>query len=411
MIKSRFRADIFKSLLLKDTFRKVKKVELLLFSHDVNRSNIIHGKNFDRFLDPIAEHCQTLGLNSTHVSLPFSRLASTALLEPSIFINRAALIQALIKRVFGKKISIIYMQRIYNILIERSGCKIIFVIGASDALCKAAKNRKVKIVEVLHGKGYADIPWKWDLRDHLELPDYAVSFDKTSSLTFKNLENKGLKTYLVEDYWIKKFYNMRNQELLNKSAGWPTRVLFSLTWGFNRDHHGAYPEFDGVLINGFIPEAVLDAIRLSHSDVLWLMRIHPVQMQSFRKHELVKFLTQLMTKNPNIEWELASHLPLPVVLNSVTKHVTMHSGTSIDAAQVGVPTALLCPTLGPGGKNQTMFKDYRDSGQMKHFKINDHINLLKWALEPINATRETNIDESVTLDYFLTQILNLANLS
>jgi len=177
-----------------------------------------------------------------------------------------------------------------------------------------------------------------------------------------------LTVWEVSDPWLSRF-DPENQlflpeewrELYRRNPVSKPVILFSLQWGYAGDH-GEYFEFEGILTNGLIPEAVLQTIAETSDSIDWLIRLHPVQKTGplFRKHRA--FLDRVSAANPNVDWEWASSTPLPIVLSKVTHHVSMSSMTAYEAAAVGVPSLLLCPTLAGGGLNEEMFLDLVERG-------------------------------------------------
>jgi len=98
-----------------------------------------------------------------------------------------------------------------------------------------------------------------------------------------------------------------------------------------------------------IPEAVLQTIAETRDSFAWQLRLHPVQKIGplFKKHRA--FLEKVSAANP-------------IVLSRVTPHVSMASMTAYEAAAVGVPTLLLCPTLVGGELHEDTFLDLVDPG-------------------------------------------------
>lgn len=83
-----------------------------------------------------------------------------------------------------------------------------------------------------------------------------------------------------------------------------------------------------------IPEWIQKVIRYSPPDWLWLLRLHPCELSE--RERIRALITQL---NPaQVELDMATDLPLPILLQNVDIHITHWSTTTIEAAIFGIPT-------------------------------------------------------------------------
>ena len=380
---------MLRSLVRPDTFRKVGEVNVLFFSHDVDLSETLDGKPYDRLLDSITEICTIRGMNNAHVAHPYSVITGMSSWAGHYQMNRASIIAAVFRKGKLSRLADSYSQSIYRKILLLAQPKIVFTIGLPAALCRAARSLGIEIVEVLHGKGYPTVPWGWEKRLDSELPSTVLALDAVSFHTFSSLNTRGVRVIFVEDFWLKRFASGQDS-MLPTEWQFPEAlpldqkhvVLVSLQWGSNKDYE-AGSEFDNILENGFLPPAIMDAIVGSHQDVLWLLRLHPVQLRSDRRKNVQEFMRELELANPNVEWQISTERPLPSILSRVTRHATMNSATAVEAAEMGVPTALLCPTLAEGQINGELFSDLRTSGFAKHFELKDAETLLQWIREPL----------------------------
>ena len=82
-----------------------------------------------------------------------------------------------------------------------------------------------------------------------------------------------------------------------------------------------------------IAPAVLEAVKASPEDVLWLFRMHPLERD--RAPELRRALGDHLER---INIEDATTLPLPMLMPRTDVHLTPYSTTSKEAAACGIPT-------------------------------------------------------------------------
>lgn len=357
------------TLRIRDTIQSAQATDVLTFSHDADRADYLSGKAYGRILGSIEEVLELDGLEVTRVAHPYSKLVGSKAWGDPLSMNRTAFIAALRRRLFrllGNTDSTAI--KTYRKLLASTRPKVILCIGAPSELCRVAKEKRIPLIEVLHGKGYSKVPWDWEKREINALPSGVVAFDPVSTSTFQSISPSELSVWQISDPWLSKF-KTENQlslpdewkDLYTKPPSGRPVILFSLQWGYAGDH-GDYSDYEGVLTNGLIPEAVLQTIAETWDSFDWLLRMHPAQKTGrlFRKQRA--FLDRVAVANPNVDWEWASSAPLPIVLSQVTHHVTMSSMTAYEAAAVNVPTLLLCPTLVGGGLYEDMFLDLVDQG-------------------------------------------------
>lgn len=392
------------SVLHRDSFREMSKVDLVFFSHDVDLSESKDGRPFGRLLDSIAEIGKSRGMSFAHVAHPYSILTGKRSWAGHYRMNRASAIAAVLRKLRFKRFAYSYSENKYRKILLLAQPRIVFTIGLPEALCRAARSLGIEIVEVLHGKGYQTIPWGWENRLDSELPSAVLALDPVSFETFNLLKPRGVRVLFVEDFWLKRF-SVREGELLPTEWKFPETlhidndhvVLVSMQWGYNHDNL-AEPELDNILENGFLPQAIMNAISASHHDVQWLLRLHPVQLRSNRLSAVQRFVRLIELNNPNVEWQDSTRMPLPSVLSRATRHATMNSGSTVEAAQMGVPTALFCPTLEQGKINEGWYSDLRTSGFARLFDLEDAESLLRWVREPLPLLNFPEPENFISID-------------
>lgn len=392
-----------KAVLLRDTVGEIPKADVLLFSHDVDNSETLNGKAYGRLLDTIQEDFVGRGLAIAHVSVPYSVLSEEQTYFKRYRMNRARFAADLAQKTNLFRFQKNRLERVFRRILLRSGAKFIFAIDLPVPLARAASQLGVTSIEVLHGKGYLSndpVPINWANRSEQELPSVFLALDEVSHHTFSQIGFKYASVLQVTDFWLDRFSNQQRGRLPLDWRAPPSLsrerkhvVVVSMQWKYSV---GA-GDFEGILQNGYLPNSVLRAIENSEPDVRWLLRIHPVLRRSGKGREAESFLESLSRRQKNVEWKLSSTVPLPAVLSVATRHVTMRSGATIEASQMGVPTALLCPTTAPGGLKQELFHDLREKGVVRRFHHEDDESLLDWVRSPLLSERRPSTKEAISL--------------
>ena len=389
----------FRAALIRDTIRDARRSDILTFSHDADRGETLGGRAYGRLLGSIAEVLASDGLTITDVAHPYSILVGHKAWGEPLSMNRGALVAATRRRLGGGVPGEGQLLHTYDDLLSRVQPRAVLTIGAPEDLCRAARNRGIPLIEVLHAQGYASLPWGWGDRGSLDLPAGVISFDSVSTGTFSALPSAGTEIWQISDPWTARFRPNRRsalplewQGVFNSREDPRQVVLVSLQWGYARDHR-TYKEFQGILANGLLPDSILDLIADTVQSHYWLLRLHPVQASGSISRRHRKFLRQVAKANPNVDWEWATSVPLPVALAQTTHHITMSSMTTYEASALGIPSLLLCPTLNSGEVNSSLFQDLIDKGLAQKRRLEDP-NLLNW-LETARGWSPPQVSDSV----------------
>jgi hypothetical protein len=85
--------------------------------------------------------------------------------------------------------------------------------------------------------------------------------------------------------------------------------------------------------DGFLPRLVLDAMRASHRDLLWLVRLHP------RSSHLVDAVAEWLREAgvANAELRLSTRLPIDDLFDLARCVVVKYSVAGLEAASLGLP--------------------------------------------------------------------------
>lgn len=400
------RLDDLLTLTKPDSIPVLNSVDALLFSHDVDRTETLGGRAWGRVPDSIGGICEELGLSTAQVLHPFSKLGGNRAHGAPILMNRSWLRARLRKKLRLREDPLGSEVLVYQGVLERAQPRIIFTVGLPEALAFAARRLGIPVVEVLHGRGYSDVPWGWDRRATAHLPTDVFALDERSMLTFQQLQSRGVSIHQVMDPWTQLFLQRSSQ--LPDEWKWPEGldgnkrriVVVSLQWGYAGDH-GAHDQFSGILENGLFPVEIERVIRWTANDTQWLFRLHPVQMYARRYLWTRSLLEKLEKHHANVEWRTASRVPLPTLLGKATHHVTMLSGSTYEAAEMGVPTALLCPTAQPGEVHGHWFQDLIEMNYVTRVSCSNPGQLLDWldqarARDPLLRGSPSTVAEAIS---------------
>ncbi|WP_124681827.1 hypothetical protein [Candidatus Viridilinea mediisalina] len=374
----RLRLEQFRAILIPDTFKKLKRCDVLLCCHDANRGETLEGLAYSRLLDSVAEELMHKGLHCAQFAFHYNVLVGAKAWGRPVSVNRRRFLNGfilfLLRRFkhlrlldFGKVVAYQeqHEQHLYAQLLELTDCRCVVAINAAPALCQVARRKRIPVVELLHGIGYTPVPWGWGTAAADGLPTKILSLDDVSTKTFSTLKHKGIEVRQIPHPWFKRFVDPALRQQL--PAEWRVLpswmqtdrkiVMVTFQWGFS----GEIPYLKGILPNGLIHDELIRTIELTPS-VLWLLRLHPVQLRRTYYKNQHLFISKLTKKYTNCEWFQASTLPLPLLFHKCHGHITMTSMTVYEAAFLGVPSLLLSPTLQSGGIHENSFLDLRQTG-------------------------------------------------
>lgn len=352
----------------KDSLRLLNKCDVLLFCHDVDRGVDLDGKAYSPLLDSVREDLESRGFICQTVAHPWSVLVGNAGYGNPIAINRSyfcSLIKYKIYRIFKNKnasVSNRFLAQFYERIFELSKPRLIISIGTCDIMCSVARAHNIFHVELLHGIGYPFLPWGWGEKDVMSLPQGILSLDDVSEKSFSPLRDKKIDIKIIPHPFIKRFVGDKKKlhpcwvvdEGCSKVAN-VKQIIFSFSWGYAGDH-GEYEQFAGILMNGLFPDVLAEVVNNTQDSVFWRFRFHPVQLKQMKYRYLMDFMDNFVAHNPNSEWRASSKMPYPALAALCDGNISMNSMSCYDAAYMGVPSLLLCPTVQPDG----VFCDYFD---------------------------------------------------
>jgi hypothetical protein len=354
---------------------------LLLFScHDVDRAMCEDGQHFSPLLQGIREIVEPLGHAMLNLSHPYAVFRSARIRGGAITINRQAMaVRArLLRRVDDAVALRLELEtRLYRQLLQRLQPALVFSIQPPLALCQAARQLGVRVVEAMHGTnislGDRIFGAHMAQPDRL-LPTIVLSFDDVSQATLSTLcAGRDIVALRANDPWL---HSLR----LRHGAGAAVpddgvkRVLVTLQWGYD----GERATLSNIIPNGVLHPAVEAAFAATAGrGVEFWLRLHPIQMNSpgYRHHR--KTIEALAQRFAHVQFERASRVPLPLLLDEVCAHLTMSSSSVGEAAVAGVPSLMLCPTLRDGGAHAGLFRELERDGQVR-FGTLDSAQIVAW---------------------------------
>lgn len=349
---------------------------ILYSASDANRGHLGHDGYFSPIMEPILEYYKRYPYKAVNLSYPLSYYHSSEVRGGAILLNRRAIaiiMTELIERIaLGKNLA---AQRksnrrfllLRNLLFNLKP-NLIFAFQATQELCKAAHDLGIAVVEPMHGMNLSpeDKIFKSTIFGITSeaLPDAYLAYDDRTYATLSELiGNREITVFRMPHPWHVEcqrtdsiLFDAKRASSLFSSAK-PIKILVSLQWGYD----GERDSLSNIIPNGIVHPSIEQAI-VENQDVLWLLRMHPVQVKArgYKAHR--DYVQSLSGKHPNVEWQDATELPLPVLLANVQGHITMSSGAAGEAAIFGVPSLLLCPTLKPGRAHSGWFTELADAG-------------------------------------------------
>jgi hypothetical protein len=370
---------LFKINFFKNDIKFLKKSDLLFFCHDNDRGLTIDNRAFSPLLDSVFIEMSGKGFICQSISLPWSTLGIKETYVNALNINNRYLLCRLIYKIrsfFGCKERNYYLD-----LLGRAKPKAIFGIGLPPNICRACKELNIVDVELLHGIGYAHLPWGWAKLDSQSLPSVILSLDKTSTNTFEVLTGKGVQILEVPH----PFFNLYLNGNFKNIQGWnyevnnsyKKQILVTLQWGYA----GEDQDFNDIVSNGIFYEEVKNLIK-KRVDFCWHFRLHPVQVRGGSKAAL-SFMNDLTRNNSNVFWEHATEAPLISVASACDAHITLSSMSSYEIAALGKPSLILCPQMRQHEKYANYFNDLVEEGYAT--KADFDLDLIEMWIE--SATR------------------------
>lgn len=395
---------IIKKILL-DCFKvddeRYPRSPVLTIAHDNDRSLMYRGKYYSPLIDTMEDDLSKSGIQCVSVARIISTIKGNASYG-KVFSPEGGFARSLIKKrlkglIFQNEYPYSRSEElVWGRILDKTGARKVFGIQPSRELCKACHNRGVWVADVQHGVIADTHPWygqAYRMQDDKELlPDAFLCWDAGSKAVIdKWAIDKKIDTHVTGNPWLARFV-MRDEadgmvrdlcEVYENQvpavAGRKT-ILVTLSWGNSN------------IENGFVPLGLEAVIKKTANRFRWLIRLHPNQVKGFASDEGPRFVSYFNTKLTGCaEWVAATSSPLPVVLQGVDLHISWNSSVSIEAAQLGIKSALLDPRLKNSGEWSDYYGHYRKIGMISMESDAEPV-ILSWI--------ERNLDSKVKTEDF-----------
>ena len=378
-------------------------------AHDTDRSVLDQGRYYSPLIDTIEDDLAARGVRC----VSFARIASRIkgpLAYGRVYSPEGRFARALVgKRLLGlvRRGRYPYShaeERTWGRILDRTGARKLFGIMPSRELCVACHRRGVWVADVQHGVIADSHPWygssfrAGDPRE--QLPDAFLCWEPGSAEAIGLwAHSKGICTPVIGNRWLARFIADRpDDELVQRLAGEyrgrahssvprRTTILVTLSWGDDNNS------------DGFVDPGLRQTIRETSDRYRWLIRLHPNQVAGFASDEGVAFVDFFARHlQGHAEWELPTHAPLPAVLRDVDLHVSWYSSVALEAAQMGIRSALLSPDLRRNGRNEDYFSYHHRAGLID-FIAEDAASIKAWTARQCGDRRVTDAFGAYDAEY------------
>jgi hypothetical protein len=363
--------------------------EVLFLSKPGNHIVTLNGKKWDPHLDPILDLATKAGLRCTKIEpgplgfaslrergeaptpidlrwllrVESSRLALFAR-NDDLLGDYSGLLDQL-ERLWGSTLideedirsgaaAVEAFTKAYEVFLQRACPRVLFMADYFNqeemGILRACRHLGITTVDVQHGVHSKDhgscVRWSKTPREGYNLlPDYFWVWGKDARDNMSCWQPRHLQRNVpvVGGFpWIAKWKERplfrpspEEASLLKSTQAYTRRILFS-----------AQP------IKTPFPVILLDAMKHSPDDWLWLLRLHPCQERAFSKFR--KVLAGAGRENFLLEG--LEDLPLYTLLEISTHHATAWSTVGFEALEFGVPTCLIHE------KGRLAFSSYVEGG-------------------------------------------------
>jgi hypothetical protein len=368
--------------LLKKIFRDIwridrvayPKVRVLTVAHDTDRSYRHAGKWYAPMIDTIEDDLRELNVPCVSVARVISEIkgdkAYGRVLSPEGGFARALIgkrLKGLLRR--GAYPFSHQERAVWRDVLQATGARIALAIQPSREMCSACHELGVWVADVQHGVIGQAHPWYGAAfrRDDPpeQLPSAFLVWDQESADVIQSWAGpSGPEVHVVGNRWLSRFIRSAPDDglvqdaLTRFSAASPQgdakpTILVTLSWG----------TVD--IPNGFITDALCKVIQQTSSQYRWMLRLHPNQVNGFATHEGDRFPGFFERElKGHADWRAATEAPLPAVLRMTDLHICWNSSSCIEAAMLGIRSALLDPELREGGQWSDYYSVYKAMGMV-----------------------------------------------
>lgn len=375
---------MLRSMVKRDDWDAIRKVDVLFVDHDGHRSYRYRGKAYAPLIDSLQERYLAQGKRCMTIAEPFSQLTGDAAFGHVVDLN-GSLGRAAVRRLVANRFAqpervtgVRYLRDVWLEVLRRAKPSEIVAIQPAQALCSAARSLGIEVYDFQHGVITESHPWYGSSfrRDYpVEgLPTGFLCWDDDSARVLEQwAPPMGISVRVVGNPWTQRFVDRDPADTLVSDAAadseWlrdlpPNRVLVTLAWGFDVITDPGMPHFLS------FPIPLADVVRETAGKAVWFLRPHPVQVNGAEGPPLYRFLEERFAGLPNVFWSEVATTPLPVLLGETNLHLTVGSTVTSEAAVFGISTGLIVPRVRPKGYLDDYFLPERESG-IAEFVLNE----------------------------------------
>ncbi len=367
---------IFRAILLRDTWKLIKKCDVLLVRSDEDCGYSFRGRIYSPLIDSIGDMLNNNGLQLSSVAKSYSKVKSADAYSAPVLYNRRDFTTALIGRVatifYSREKCILWKfnrrTKFWKLLLEKAKPVCVIGIQPDENLCEACNTSGIPVYDLQHGRISIEHPWyssnRFENTSSLYLPSgYLLWDDISAEILRQSLPQRKIDIRIVGNPWFSRF--MANDErdvivqneLKNGKISKDDKpvILVSLQWGLDRFYN--HSEFNGVMVDA-IERTILETSKYYN----WLIRLHPLHIRGSVGQKAQQYLDKTFDSLESVEWHKCSELPLPVVLNQADLHITDSSSVVTEASWMGVHSALLNSSIRPGGSLESFYANERSVG-------------------------------------------------
>lgn len=346
-----------RSLLVEDSWKSLKKSDVLFFSHDTHHLSLVNSLPFSPLLDSLRAGLEEAGLRTERVGFFGSRqkkgfggAGSVRINRKYAFVRLIDLVRRLNKKEEGQDHNLPSVVRFFSLLLTKSEAKVVIAVGVPIPLALATRNTNLHLVEVLHGFGYSSIPWDYMSRASSELPREVWVGDPLSHRTFMQLANKGIVRTLTSPLQLEPPPETGKPKLFpchdvppsgpslnrQKSRRRLKKVVFATSRGGRFGMGLDTVRFDWELLNSLVSQ--------SSESVFWFFRFHPTQMAAGRSSAVFRKVSRLAKRYANCDWEWVSKAPPSLTFKQMDSLLTLGGSEVVyDAHYSGLNSGVVLP--------------------------------------------------------------------
>lgn len=349
----KFNLSIARFLSVPDSWHLLTPCDFLLLAHNNDRALTINGKSYSQLIHSIRYYLEKKGFICSGISTAFDIKNYKHNYYEDKTINIMFLwniikakFKSLVLRKNYSELKINGEVKLWDKILEKARPKVVIAIQPYDSLCIACHRLQIPIYDFQHGAITESGPnygRELYLKKELNrIPTGYLCWDKESADMLNQwCTQRNIRVEVLGHPWLHRFNTIDDSDLLikNISQGKPftsdkKTILVTLQWGLD----DIYPEFfdKGHIIH----PVLLDIINKLNSDVMWLIRLHPVQMKS---KQILQNIKRLFKHHHSVDIDWSSNQPLPVILSLCHGHITWDSYVVAEAAKCNIKSYVLNP--------------------------------------------------------------------